>query len=336
MADTPLVSILIPAYNCEAWVGAAIDSALAQTWPNKEVIVFDDGSTDGTLDVIRKYGAAIRYDSTRLGGQNVTRNRLTEMSKGEWLVYLDADDELMPDSVEKKMRHRDKAEVIYGSVEVARYDGARKVTSFVEPAYRNIDCWVELFEWRYPNTSAVLIKRSAVIGAGGWDTGVQNCTDYALYFPIAQNGGRFHPAPEALSLYRHWSPSQASYENALRRIWTKLDMMWAAVQQLHACGGANTQRLDAWADQTVRCLRTARHGNDSRSREFLGYIRRIHPDYRPGPPAFSRSFALTFRWFGFDAAQSFADLTRALRRRVGLLRLEPEAYYVPGNQADGR
>ena len=62
MSLQPLVSILIPCYNAERWVGQAIESALAQTWPNKEVIVVDDGSTDGSRAVIESYGDRIRHE----------------------------------------------------------------------------------------------------------------------------------------------------------------------------------------------------------------------------------------------------------------------------------
>src|SRR6266487_4648219 len=94
-ADSPLVSVLIPCFNAEKWVGQAISSALAQTWSNKEVLVVDDGSTDGSLEIIRSFGASIRFESGRNRGANVARNRLLELAKGEWLQYLDADDYLL-------------------------------------------------------------------------------------------------------------------------------------------------------------------------------------------------------------------------------------------------
>src|SRR4051794_33722885 len=101
-----LVSILIPVYNCQPWAAQAIGSALAQTWPNKEIIALDDCSTDGSWDLLQSFGSDIRIEQApKNGGQNVTRNRLTALSRGEWLLYLDADDELMPDNVEQKMRY---------------------------------------------------------------------------------------------------------------------------------------------------------------------------------------------------------------------------------------
>ena len=78
---TPLVSILIPCYNAQQWVGDAIRSALAQTWPNKEVIIVDDGSTDDSLAVIRSFGSAIRFETGPNRGGNVARNRLLELTR---------------------------------------------------------------------------------------------------------------------------------------------------------------------------------------------------------------------------------------------------------------
>ena len=70
-----LVSILIPCYNAERWIAAAIESALEQTWPRKEVIVVDDGSTDHSLSIIKRYGEEIRWETGPNGGGNVARNR---------------------------------------------------------------------------------------------------------------------------------------------------------------------------------------------------------------------------------------------------------------------
>jgi len=63
---TPFVSILIPCYNAQRWVGQAIESALLQTWAEKEVIVVDDGSTDRSLDIIKSFGDRIKWETDRI------------------------------------------------------------------------------------------------------------------------------------------------------------------------------------------------------------------------------------------------------------------------------
>jgi glycosyltransferase involved in cell wall biosynthesis len=97
--DRPLVSILIPCHNAENWIAEAIESGIAQTWPAKEIIVLDDGSTDRSLDIIRGFGERIRSEAAKHRGGNATRNRLLELARGDWIQYLDADDYLRPSCV---------------------------------------------------------------------------------------------------------------------------------------------------------------------------------------------------------------------------------------------
>jgi glycosyltransferase involved in cell wall biosynthesis len=81
------VSILIPCYNAERWISQAIESALNQTYQYKEVIVVDDGSTDNSLEIIKSFGDRIHWETGENKGGNITRNRLLELSTGEWLQY---------------------------------------------------------------------------------------------------------------------------------------------------------------------------------------------------------------------------------------------------------
>jgi glycosyltransferase involved in cell wall biosynthesis len=106
--EEPLVSIIIPCYNYERWVGEAIQSCLDQTYKNTEIIVVDDGSTDGSYRVIedmqRRYPSSVRCRTKEHGGHSSARNAGLEMSRGEYLLYLDADDLLIPDSIEAFVR----------------------------------------------------------------------------------------------------------------------------------------------------------------------------------------------------------------------------------------
>src|SRR6516225_552816 len=113
----PLVSILIPCFNAQHLVAQAIESALAQTWPHKEVIVVDDGSTDASLEVIRKFSGRIRWESGSNRGSNAARNRLLALARGDWLQYLDADDYILPEKVARQIefaRERPNVDVVFG------------------------------------------------------------------------------------------------------------------------------------------------------------------------------------------------------------------------------
>lgn len=91
--------MIIPAYNAEKWIGRAITSVLNQTIEPTEVIVVDDGSTDSTAQVVQKYGAPIRYFYYENAGLSTARNRGIERAKYEWIAWLDADDEWLPNFV---------------------------------------------------------------------------------------------------------------------------------------------------------------------------------------------------------------------------------------------
>lgn len=99
-----LVSVVIPAYNSEACIGRAIDSVLAQTRPVHEIIVVDDGSTDKTSEVVRRYGdkvILIRQDNS---GVSVARNRGIQAASGNWIAFLDADDEWLAEKNSRQIK----------------------------------------------------------------------------------------------------------------------------------------------------------------------------------------------------------------------------------------
>ncbi len=93
---SPLVSCIIAVFNGEAYLHDAIDSVLSQTYPLIEVIVVDDGSTDGTAEVIRRYGVLVRTLHQGNCGVSIARNRGVAMATGRFLSFLDADDRLDP------------------------------------------------------------------------------------------------------------------------------------------------------------------------------------------------------------------------------------------------
>ncbi len=99
VSTPPLVSILICSYNYERFVGQTIASALAQSWPNTEVIVVDDGSTDGSWSVIESFGSKITAIRQPNGGQGAAYNACFRASRGDWVIWLDCDDLLDPDCI---------------------------------------------------------------------------------------------------------------------------------------------------------------------------------------------------------------------------------------------
>ena len=107
----PLVSILIPAYNSERWIAETIKSALDQTWPNKEIIIVDDGSSDQTLANARRFASqTVSVISQENQGASAARNKALQVCQGDYIQWLDADDLLSPDKIQRQMEAAEKCE----------------------------------------------------------------------------------------------------------------------------------------------------------------------------------------------------------------------------------
>lgn len=113
----PLVSIIVPAYNCAHFLPEALDSILAQQYPNIEVIVVDDGSSDGSADIAEAYGSPVRVICQKNQGPAAARNRGVRESRGEYLAFLDGDDTWLPGKLLAQMEYfasHGEVGIVYG------------------------------------------------------------------------------------------------------------------------------------------------------------------------------------------------------------------------------
>jgi glycosyltransferase involved in cell wall biosynthesis len=206
---TPLVSILIPCHNAGPWLAQTLESALAQDWPAKEIILVDDGSTDDSLAVARTFaerGVAVISQSSQ--GAGAARNAALAASEGEWIQYLDADDLLAPDKIGRQMRLA--ADVGPDRVLSARW--ARFVQSPAGASLISLPLCVDAtpLEWvmrklgghDMMHPAAWLVSRRVVERAGAWDTrlSLDDDGEYFTRVVLASQGVRY--CPEAVSFYR--------------------------------------------------------------------------------------------------------------------------------------
>jgi glycosyltransferase involved in cell wall biosynthesis len=183
----PLVSVIIPCYNGEAFLQEAIESALAQSYHRVEVIVVDDGSTDRSAEIAQKLPVrCIRQPNC---GLTPSRNRGVRESKGSYIVFLDADDRLRPDAIETGLRvlaQRPECAMAVGDHCFVARDGSYLADS-------RKDC-LAAFHYEallrsnfIEMISSVLFRRSVLDEVGGFDTGLRVAEDYELYLRIARN-----------------------------------------------------------------------------------------------------------------------------------------------------
>ena len=216
MITDPLVSVIIPCYNSEAYVAFAIGSSLNQTYNNVEVIVVNDGSTDSSLEIIGSFKKEILLIDQENKGQAIARNEGIEASHGKYIAFLDADDYWEKEFISKLVEaiERSKAGIAYCGWQNVGLSGGRG-KPFIPPDYENNLKKEQLLieNTRWP-IHAALTRSDLVKSFGGFPTKWKTCEDFALWAEVG-TGNRIILVPEVLSYYRHHSDSQVT-ANQLR------------------------------------------------------------------------------------------------------------------------
>lgn len=188
----PLVSVVIPCYNHARFLSDAISSVLAQTFQDYEIIVVDDGSSDDTSVVARQFGSRVRYHRKPNGGLPAARNTGTELSRGKFILYLDADDRLLPMALETGvafLQERPTCAFVSGANQVLVGDEIH----FAAPKHVTGDHYQALLRRNYIQMpGCVLYRRNLVIAEGGFDCALKAVEDYDLYLRIARRYPVFH------------------------------------------------------------------------------------------------------------------------------------------------
>ena len=295
------VSIIIPCHNAERFVAAAVESALAQDHPNVEVIVVDDGSTDGSLNAL----APMRDRITLLSGHNqgacLARNTGLSLARGEFVKFLDADDVLdptcVPRQVEALRRLRLSArQIIFGDHVPIDVDGR----SLPRPArYDAIDAgrcvplaWLLSCS---PMTASPLYPASAVRDVGGFDPAVRRGQEYNLNIRLALAGYDFYYHP-TIAYYRREHSGARISTSAHQHFTASADNLRWLWRELCA------QRRDAPGDDVKRTMAE------------MGWHAGVDALHRGGSPSECWAFAA-----GFGRSDDKRPLPPAIRALVEAL-----------------
>jgi len=313
-----LVSILVPCFNAERWIGQAIESALAQDGPAIEVIVVDDGSTDNSLAVIRQFGDRVRWETGPNRGGNQARNRLLELARGEWVQYLDADDYLLPGKVSRQAEFivtHDETDVVYGPITVNYWSESSSRLELL-PIPTPHDEWILLAGWWLPQTGASLWRRQALRDVGGWKPDQEVCQEHDLYLRLLQGGKRFTYCPHNGAVWRVWGTHSLSTRNAARVREQRMRIEQDAENHLAAQGQLTPARRHAINAARFRMARVAwREGDRAGARTLLASLHRSDPAFTPGFEPWP--YRLLWRTFGFSFTETVAGWRRGWRASDG-------------------
>lgn len=287
----PLVSVIIPNYNYALYLPQALDSVLAQSYPNIEIIVVDDGSTDNSKDILRSYGKRFRLIEQRNQGVSAARNRGVKEGHGGLVAFLDADDVWLPLKLERQVgRFLDDPELglIHCGVEDINENGIA-LRSHLDGLEGRVA--KEMLLFRRPvilgGGSGLVIPRATFESLEGYDLRLSTSADWDLCCRIAVRQ-RVGFVREVLMQYRVHGTNMHGNVNLMER-----DMLLAYSKAFDSPG----LELQELRRQAYGNLHITLAGSFFRSGRYYDFARHALKSLWLTPDNFSRVLGFPVRWW---------------------------------------
>lgn len=304
--SAPAVSVIIPCYNAERYIGATIASVLAQDQPGMEIIVVDDGSSDGSVALVRSSFPEVRVEQQANAGVAAARNTGLALARGEWVAFVDADDVWLPGKLAAQfaqMRALPGCRMSYTAWQVwpsaePLPDSAMlaQLAAVADDSAR----WSGASGWIYPQllldcvvwTSTVLAERSLFEETGGFDTGLRIGEDYDLWL----RASRLTPILRVARPYALYRMHPASITRSMPTDNYRARVIGRALQQwgLHSPDGRVADRAavrqmlaKSWSDFAGAHLQG---GNLGSARRGGWAALRLDPRHLPGWKVLLKSY----------------------------------------------
>lgn len=318
MNSTPLVSVVIPCYNAKQFLLDTVKSVFRQTLRDFEVILIDDGSTDDTATLIRSFGSKVRAEFTSNQGASMARNRGTKLAQGQFIQYLDADDLLRVDALEKRVNALVKsgADVAYSDWQRLEegddehFHLGEVVARQIEDVNPNPE--IALFTDFWAPPAALLYHRRIVEAIGAWNESLPIIQDARFFLDAALVGGKFVYVPGVQADYRVQKTT-----NSLSR---RNPESFVQDCFLNACqvediwkynGGITPERLMALEKVYGQIARFYFEYNRPKFSEVFAKIHHLNPNYLPSSPKTLRQLS---KWLGYQQAEAIALAYRQIKK----------------------
>lgn len=232
-----LVSVIIPVLNGESTITRCIDSVLHQTYNCIEILIVDNGSTDGTIEILESYNKLTNITVLHEPKKSAcaARNLGLENARGKWIQFLDADDEILSEKIESQLLQiPSDMEIVVGAYNTIK-NGSIRVVSIP-----NISIELLLITGRLGNTCSNLFKKESLVSIGGWNESLPSSQEYDLMFRLVNTS-------KARVFIHNWSltniyltdnsisrdPSNQE-NNAVRRFMLQMDMIHSFSDRLNS------------------------------------------------------------------------------------------------------
>jgi glycosyltransferase involved in cell wall biosynthesis len=278
---SPKVSIVVPAYNADAYIAETIDSLLAQDYPDLEIVAVDDGSTDNTGAILTRYADRIKLHHQANAGQSAAMAAGWDLTDGSFIGYLSADDRLKPAAVRRcveELDARPDVVLVYPDFDVID-ESSRLLLTVKPPDFSRRALYGELH--CLPGPGAIF-RRSAYQKAGPWRTDLRQIPDLDFFLRMALEGDFYH-LPEVLAEFRMHAQSTTYRAVAFARGEEPLSM----IETLFARPDipVDVRRWERMARANADLLSAAIHGRSGRAGIA---IRRVLSSLTCPEAAFSR------------------------------------------------
>ncbi|MEW9672153.1 glycosyltransferase [Ammoniphilus sp. 3BR4] len=198
------VSVIIPVYNHEKFIAETIDSVLAQSHRNTEIIVINDGSTDGTKEVLNGYKEKILVIEQTNAGPSVARNHGLHKATGKFVCFLDSDDKFYPSKLERQLqvfRRVPKVGLVHAGATVTKKNNQFWYRYIPKPFHSHEQQIRELLRSNHIVCSTVMVRRELFSRAGYFNESYRRHQDYDMWLRLLAHC-QFGSVPEALIQYR--------------------------------------------------------------------------------------------------------------------------------------
>lgn len=319
MSKIPLVSVVIPCYNCAHFLAETLESVFCQTLQDFEIIAVDDGSTDDTATVIRSFGSRVLAEFGSNHGASAARNRGTELAQGEFIQYLDADDLLRPDALEKRVNAliSSDADVAYSDwqrleeLENGCFEPRSVVARRIEDVHA--DPQIALFTSFWAPPAALLYRRRIVDAIGVWNESLPIIQDARFLLDAALVGGQFVYVAGVGAEYRVHKTNSLSRRNPISFVNDVFHNACQVEAIWKANGGTSPERVAALEAVYGYVARFYFERDRPKFHDVVARIHALNPNYLPSGPRALRQLS---QWLGYEQAEAVALTYRRIKHLI--------------------
>lgn len=291
------VSVIIPTFSHKQWIMDTLNSVFAQTYTNYEVLVIDDGSTDGTVEILKPLidAGQIRYIRTKNNGMAAARNTGIAAATGDLVSFLDDDDLWPVNKLAWQVEHLNvnpSCNAIAGAAQLLDGKTTRMLKFSTEPL-----TVMSLFDGcPFVSPGQLLIRTKVLIDAGGFPTGFWGADDFALWFELAHKGGFHRVNKLALSYRLHENNASKNTPRMLRSLQAVLELQIKKLPVADVKIARQKARFLLADDAAYKLLVVAR------PRLTLNWLRQV-------------GVSLLF-WFKFGSFRNYSAVWQSIKRRI--------------------